>query len=129
MAATRHQALGLAAMAERNGVSQRPGNVGPRPGFGDPDAGGAGENWRARAECAKPERDADAWFPVGATGPAMLQIQDAKDVCNGLCPVREQCAAFALAAGMADGVWGGLSEDDRKTLRRREARRRQREAS
>jgi len=86
-------------------------------------------SWRAEAECAKPEHDSEAWFPVGNTGPAMLLIQDAKDICNHRCPVVEQCAAFALRTGMPDGVWGGMSEEDRKTVKRRAARRRLREGS
>jgi WhiB family redox-sensing transcriptional regulator len=39
----------------------------------------------------------------------------ARQVCAG-CPVREQCARMALAAGEHYGVWGGLSEADRNRL-------------
>ncbi len=44
-----------------------------------------------------------------------------KDVCAG-CPVRAACLEYALAAGEQFGVWGGLSENERRRLR--DARRR-----
>ncbi|MGY0057480.1 WhiB family transcriptional regulator [Streptomyces sp. LZ34] len=40
--------------------------------------------------------------------------QRARDVC-GSCPVRRQCAEFALATDETYGVWGGLTEADRAT--------------
>lgn len=129
MSARQHQARGLAALA-RDANPRRRAAVGIRAGFQDADgAGGSAENWRAQAECAKPGRSANAWFPVGNTGPALLQIQTAKDVCNHECPVRDQCLRFALTAGMTDGVWGGMSEDERKAFRRRVTRRRLQGAS
>lgn len=85
--------------------------------------------WKEQAECAKPAHDSALWYPDGNAGPWMAKIQEAKDVCNGLCPVRDACAAYALEAGELHGVWGGLSESDRAALRRRESRQRQREAS
>ena len=88
----------------------------------------AGENWRDRAECAKPEHDTAPWWPVGDSGPALLQIQEAKDVCNYRCPVVQQCAAYALRVGEPYGVWGGLSESDRTALLRLRARQRQQQA-
>ena len=44
------------------------------------------------------------------------------------CEVREQCLAWALEAGQDHGVWGGLSEDERRALKRRNARARVRTA-
>ncbi|NUR57191.1 MAG: WhiB family transcriptional regulator [Catenulispora sp.] len=38
--------------------------------------------------------------------------QRATSICRG-CPVREQCAEFALRTGQAFGIWGGLTETDR----------------
>ncbi|MGH3320006.1 MAG: WhiB family transcriptional regulator [Streptosporangiaceae bacterium] len=76
-------------------------------------------DWRHRAACR--EEDPELFFPIGNTGPALLQIEDAKQVCHR-CQVLEPCLEFALATGQDAGVWGGLSEDERRTLKRRNAR-------
>lgn len=78
-------------------------------------------DWRQRSACQK--EDPDLFFPIGNTGPALQQIEQAKAVCRR-CPVLERCAAWALMTGEAHGVWGGMSEDDRRRIRRRAARRR-----
>ena len=44
------------------------------------------------------------------------------------CSVREQCLAWALESGQDAGVWGGLSEDERRAMKRRAARNRARMA-
>jgi len=41
-------------------------------------------------------------------------------VCKG-CEVREQCLDYALANGEKFGIWGGLSERERRRLRRQRA--------
>lgn len=76
--------------------------------------------WVHRARCK--DEDPELFFPVGTTGPAADQIDDAKAVCDG-CEVRLQCLEWALATGQDAGVWGGTSEDERRSIRR--ARRRQ----
>ncbi len=80
-------------------------------------------DWRHRAACR--EEDPELFFPIGTTGPALLQIEEAKTVCRR-CDVREQCLQFALETGQDAGVWGGLSEDERRALKRRRARQRAR---
>ena len=82
-------------------------------------------DWRHNAVCR--EEDPELFFPIGNTGPALLQIQEAKAVCCR-CPVIEQCLRWALETGQDDGVWGGLSEDERRAMKRRAARRRARDA-
>ncbi|MBB1254629.1 WhiB family transcriptional regulator [Streptomyces sp. OF3] len=77
-------------------------------------------DWRHRAVCR--EEDPELFFPIGNTGPALMQIEEAKSVCRR-CPVREQCLAWALDTNESTGVWGGLSEDERRRLKRRAARR------
>ena len=52
---------------------------------------------------------------------AAAQISAAKAICM-LCEVRMECLEWAMATGQEAGVWGGLSEEDRRALRR--ARRR-----
>ena len=76
-------------------------------------------DWRHRSACL--DEDPELFFPIGNTGPAILQIEEAKAVCRR-CEVREQCLAWALEAGQDHGVWGGLSEDERRALKRRNAR-------
>ncbi|GGV89935.1 WhiB family transcriptional regulator [Streptomyces massasporeus] len=77
-------------------------------------------DWRHRASCR--EVDPELFFPIGNTGPALLQIEEAKAVCRNRCPVMEQCLQWALESGQDDGVWGGLSEDERRAMKRRAAR-------
>jgi len=78
-------------------------------------------NWRHLAACRR--EDPELFFPVGNSGPALVQVENAKRVC-GRCPVREECLAWALETGQDAGVWGGMSEDDRRSLRRRASRHR-----
>ncbi|WP_282797368.1 WhiB family transcriptional regulator [Streptomyces sp. CC224B] len=78
-------------------------------------------DWRHNAVCR--EEDPELFFPIGTTGPAPLQIEEAKAVCRR-CPVMEQCLQWALEHGEDAGVWGGLSEAERRAMKRRSARRR-----
>jgi len=67
------------------------------------------ESWRLDALCA--ETDPEAFFPEkgGST-------REAKRVCAG-CPVRLQCLEYALGNDERFGIWGGLSERERRRLR------------
>ena len=76
-------------------------------------------DWRHKAACL--DEDPELFFPIGNTGPALLQIEEAKQVCRR-CEVRDACLQWALEAGQDHGVWGGLSEDERRALKRRAAR-------
>lgn len=76
-------------------------------------------DWRHQAACLN--EDPELFFPVGNTGPALMQIAEAKKICR-VCPVREACLQWALEAGQDHGVWGGMSEDERRALKRRAAR-------
>lgn len=76
-------------------------------------------DWRHRAICR--DEDDELFFPVGNSGPALLQIAEAKTVCRR-CPVVSDCLADALDRGIDFGVWGGMSEDERRALKRRNAR-------
>lgn len=78
------------------------------------------QNWRERAACR--DEDPDLFFPIGTTGPALVQTEDAKAVCHG-CPVRAECLRWALENGQDTGVWGGLDENERRALKRRSRRR------
>ena len=73
-------------------------------------------DWRHHAACR--DVDPELFFPIGNTGPALLQIEEAKYVCRR-CPVSESCLRWALDSGQDAGVWGGTSEDERRALKRR----------
>lgn len=77
----------------------------------------ARRDWRHQAECSKDTYDAELWFPVGVSAPAIAQAEEAKKVCAG-CPVRARCLEWATETGQDSGVWGGLSEQERRLLRR-----------
>ncbi|MGW1976505.1 WhiB family transcriptional regulator [Streptomyces sp. NPDC001889] len=83
-------------------------------------------DWRHHAVCR--EEEPDLFFPIGTTGPAVLQVEEAKAVCNR-CPVRDRCRDWAFESGQDHGVWGGLGEEERRAMKRREARKRARAAS
>ncbi|MET8946383.1 WhiB family transcriptional regulator [Streptomyces sp. NPDC004542] len=79
------------------------------------------DNWRDHAACR--HEDPDLFFPVGTTGPALLQERQAKAVC-GRCPVRDQCLDWAMETGQTLGIWGGTTESERRALKRRASSRR-----
>lgn len=70
-------------------------------------------NWRDYAACRG--ADPELFFPIGDTGPAVMQQVTAKAVCVG-CTVRIACLAWAVRTGISHGVWGGLDEDQRRSL-------------
>ena len=74
--------------------------------------------WRSEAICR--DTDPELFFPVGTTGYALLQIARAKEVC-GQCPVHSDCLEYALETNQDSGIWGGTSEEERRTIRRRVA--------
>lgn len=76
-------------------------------------------DWRSEAACL--EVDPELFFPIGSTGPALAQIEEAKKVCNR-CVVAETCLRWALDNNQDAGVWGGKSEEERRQLKRRTPR-------
>jgi WhiB family redox-sensing transcriptional regulator len=81
--------------------------------------------WLDSAACA--DEDPDVFFPVGTTGPAMDDVEAAKEVCRR-CPVIMECLRWAVATEQTTGVWGGTSEVERAGLLRAERRRARAEA-
>jgi WhiB family redox-sensing transcriptional regulator len=71
------------------------------------------ENWQDDANCLGV--DPDLFFPERGAS-----TREAKEVCRG-CVVREQCLEFALQNGEKFGIWGGLSERERRRIRRQRA--------
>lgn len=72
-------------------------------------------DWRETARCK--EMDPDLFFPVGTTGPALLQIEAAKAVCRQ-CDVREECLQYAIDSNQEYGIWGATTEEERRYMRR-----------
>lgn len=68
-------------------------------------------SWQERALCA--QTDPEAFFPEkgGST-------REAKKVCQA-CEVRVECLEYALAQDERFGIWGGLSERERRRLKKR----------
>jgi WhiB family redox-sensing transcriptional regulator len=73
-------------------------------------------DWRDESLCRRTP-DRDSFFPLGTTSPARAATARAKTYC-GFCPVRQTCAQWALTENMEFGVWGGLDEDERRSIRR-----------
>lgn len=98
--------------------------TGPRSsGFEAPK--GTDPRWRDRAAC-RDSKDPEVFHPIGNTGFALMQIKDAKTWCQR-CDVATACLAFALSSDL-QGVWGNTSDDERRAMKRREARERQQAA-
>ncbi len=68
------------------------------------------EDWQERALCA--ETDPESFFPEkgGST-------REAKRICSG-CEVRAECLEYALAHDERFGIWGGLSERERRRFKK-----------
>jgi WhiB family redox-sensing transcriptional regulator len=76
--------------------------------------GAEGTDWRDHAACR--DVDPDLFFPFGTSGASLRQIDEARQICR-TCPVCGPCLRWALDSGDA-GVWGGTTEDERRSLRR-----------
>lgn len=74
-------------------------------------------SWQELANCLGV--DPDLFFPERGAS-----TREAKEVCRG-CVVREDCLEFALANGEKFGIWGGMSERERRRIRRQRALERQ----
>jgi WhiB family redox-sensing transcriptional regulator len=66
------------------------------------------EPWMDSALCT--QADPDAWFPDQGGS-----AKEAKKVCRA-CPVAVECLDFALATNERFGIWGGLTELERRSL-------------
>ena len=90
-----------------------PGAFGTPDAYGMPDGFGTPEDpgWQERALCA--QTDPEAFFPEkgGST-------REAKRICT-TCEVRSECLEYALEHDERFGIWGGLSERERRRLKRR----------
>ena len=80
------------------------------------------QEWVGRAACRGLDDPAIFFAPDRESGYAVTRrVARAKSICGG-CPVLMQCRSYALDAHEPDGVWGGLSANERTIMRRRRAR-------
>jgi WhiB family redox-sensing transcriptional regulator len=86
-----------------------------KPGVNQPTARA---HWRQSAVCLP--ADPELFFPVSDTGPGLRQADQAKAIC-ARCPVRRECLVFAIGTGQQYGIWGGLTEDDRRPAAARQS--------
>ena len=70
-------------------------------------------SWQREANCLGVHPD--LFFPERGAS-----TREAKEVCRG-CVVREACLEFALNTGEKFGIWGGMSERERRRIRRARA--------
>src|SRR4029079_31085 len=71
------------------------------------------KSWQDYSNCLGV--DPDLFFPARGAS-----TQEAQEVCRG-CVVREDCLEYALANGEKFGIWGGMSERERRRIRRQRA--------
>ena len=76
-------------------------------------AGEEERSWQGQANCKGV--DPDLFFPERGAS-----TREAKEVCRG-CVVREDCLESALANSEKFGIWGGMSERERRRVRRARA--------
>lgn len=84
---------------------------GPGPGASPYSGGLARMRWEL-ARCAQSDIDPELFFPEkGASS------RRARAICAE-CPIQIECLNYAIFHRVSDGIWGGRSPDQRKTLRR-----------
>jgi WhiB family transcriptional regulator, redox-sensing transcriptional regulator len=88
-------------------VTARP----PRHRTPAPPAGQLWAGWRYRAACRG--ADLDLFFPGRGES-----AEPARQICAD-CPVWQPCLDYALSRGIVHGIWGGLTERDRRAQRSR----------
>ncbi|WP_424210759.1 WhiB family transcriptional regulator [Streptomyces sp. BI20] len=79
--------------------------------------GAAEAHWQWQEEAACRRLGSSLFFhPAGERGEEREERdRAAKEIC-ALCPVRERCLRHALAVGEPYGVWGGLTEEERRAV-------------
>ena len=73
------------------------------------------EAWMEEGSCVY--ANTELFFPVGYSMKAIKQSNEAKAICNE-CVVKIDCLEYAIRTNQDSGVWGGTTEEERKSLRR-----------
>ena len=95
--------------------------VKPEVPWVSPESLGLEENWEVEGLCRTGGYDPDLWFP-SSTDINLMKL--AQRVCYR-CPVIMECRSIAVARGERNGIWGGLTETQRKKMRKRDRERQQ----
>jgi WhiB family transcriptional regulator, redox-sensing transcriptional regulator len=73
-------------------------------------------SWMDRAACVSADLEHDAWHP--STAAYTSDNVEAVRLCR-TCPVSDECLAFAVAHNLEHGIFGGLTGEQRKAMRRK----------
>lgn len=71
------------------------------------------DEWWGLAACRNAEPE--LFFPISVTPASRPTVERAKQVCAS-CPVQSQCLSYALRHRQEQGIWGGLTEDERRRM-------------
>ena len=72
--------------------------------------------WQLQAACRGPQ--SEVFFPPSQSERKHDRLERerrAKAIC-GICPVRSDCLSYAMEIRESHGIWGGLSESERKSM-------------
>lgn len=75
-------------------------------------------SWHARGACRRPGVDREIFFGADREQGATERVDAAKAICAS-CPVKAECGRYALTQPEPYGVWGGMSEGERRDILRR----------
>jgi WhiB family redox-sensing transcriptional regulator len=75
--------------------------------------------WWSLAACLT--ADPELFFPISSAGPTLRQVARAKAIC-ARCEIQQACLGYALDAGPIQGVWVGMTEEERRLPGQRERR-------
>jgi len=73
------------------------------------------ESWMENGSCIY--ANSELFFTVGSSMKAIKKANEAKAVCNE-CFVKVDCLEYAVRTNQDSGVWGGATEEERKSIRR-----------
>ncbi|HWF80911.1 MAG TPA: WhiB family transcriptional regulator [Streptosporangiaceae bacterium] len=74
------------------------------------------DEWWSVAACR--DAEPELFFPISATAASSRLVKRAKLICAS-CPVRSKCLSYALDHRQEQGIWGGLTEEERRRIPRR----------
>ncbi|WP_436759390.1 WhiB family transcriptional regulator [Streptosporangium sp. V21-05] len=74
-------------------------------------------SWDKNAACRTPAVNREIFFPISYAGHSP-EVKQAKAVCRS-CPISPACLAYALERAEPEGIWAGLTPQERRTIRTR----------
>lgn len=73
------------------------------------------EEWWRAAACR--DAEPELFFPISTAPASRKHVKRAKHIC-ALCPVQSECLSYALDHRQEQGIWGGLTEEERRRIPR-----------